>query len=843
MKDKYKDEILLRLQANGLYLALKKKCTKRDTEVIATVDAGVSYAYQRAKTIIRHMGEYTLHDGDHLFNVLDLMEGILGPKNIEKLSAPELELLILSAFFHDLGMSPSEHEVALWQQAWDGKTPQFSKKGDQQSFADFQRFLVTREGENKTIKTLLEKGDATGAVTLKGYLISDFIRQTHADRARQIIAQDPILGEDKNNRILFRKTDLTIELEKICYSHNEDAVSLLTLDRAKPCGQDIYACLPLVGVLLRLADLLDFDAKRTPAVLFSHLNIQHPVSLVEWQKHRAIEYWNIQPGHYGFSAKCEHPAIEAAIRAYCDVIDGELSVCNSVLKHLSDSSAFQAREIVVKLPPKVDRDRIEASTDRLGNPLYIYRDTKFTLSKQQVVDLLMGTKLYGKPDIALRELLQNSLDACMTRQALEKEWSNPYYPEVIVSLFESNGEQILQVEDNGMGMDQEIIDKFYTKVGASFYKSADFQQLLLETHTDLKPRSRFGIGILSTFMVADILEVDTMRITAPQKSTNAIKMTVEGQDSLFWIRPGIRKTVGTSTRLVLRKEKNPWNKMTADQFIESVITVIPNPPYPVVIRAGEKVVSRDAQSFLATKPAVLGKTTWAPTENVRYIEFGFSWKGIQGSCILATVEDNQGPVSELTLPGKKVQVEGREFPLSKFYKMDANRITIRGTSIGLDKHGEVKTEMNFGEWIESSSALSLHGILVPAELFPQSYNLQYNQVRLAWPFPLRLIVDVTSPMDLDLNSARSSILNTEKWTAFEEQLAFCIACGIKTRVEESYLEQFITNIVLHSDSAILRKGFERANEQGVVNERPSIFDLPEPPTATAEVDDLDTLPF
>jgi molecular chaperone HtpG len=842
MKDTYKDEILLRLQRSSLYLALKEKCFERDAEVIATIEGGIGYAYQRAKTVIIHMGEFTLHDGDHLFNVLELMELILGQENIGKLSAPELMLLILSAFFHDLGMSPTVHEVRLWQQAWDGHTNIFDGKEDQESLTDFQRFLLAREGDNQLIKALEEKGEAVRAATLKGYLISDYIRQTHAERAKQIIAYDPILGENRSNQIMYRRTNLTIELEKICYSHNDDPVALLELDKAKPCGQGIFACLPLVGLVLRLADLLDFDAKRTPAVLFSHLNIQHPVSLLEWQKHRSIEFWNIQPGRYEFSAKCEHPAIEAGLRTYCDYIDRELSAANKIMNLLNENLTVHARGIVIKLPPKVNRDRIEPSTDPEGNPLYIYRDTKFTLSKQQVVDLLMGTKLYGNPEVALRELLQNSLDACMARQALEKEWGNPYHPQVIVSLTEVDGEQILQVEDNGMGMDQEIIDKFYTKVGASFYKSAEFQQLLIDTHSDMKPRSRFGIGILSTFMVAETLEVDTMRITGPQKSTDAINMTVEGQDSLFWIRRGIRKSVGTTTKLVLRKQSHPWKKMTTGQFIESVTTVIPNPPYPVVIQAGDTVVTRDTQSFLALKPAVLDKSKWPPTENVRYLEFGFTWMGMQGSCILATVEDSQGPVFELTLPGKIVQVEGKDFPLSKFYKMEENQISIRGTSIGLDKQGEVKTEVNFGEWIESASSLSLHGILVPAELFPKSWNLHHNQVRLAWPFPLRILVDVTSPLDLDLNSARSAILKTEKWITFEEQLAFCVAFGIKSKVGDTFWDQFINNIIVPCDSAVLRKGFELVNDLASESDHPAIFDLPKSP-AEDKVNDIDIVPF
>ena len=80
----------------------------------------------------------------------------------------------------------------------------------------------------------------------------------------------------------------------------------------------------------------------------------------------------------------------------------------------------------------------------------------------------MGTKLYGDPEVALRELIQNSIDACLLRQAIEASWETNYNPKVNVKYYSSkDGEDILEVEDNGTGMDQHIIDAYYSKVGSS----------------------------------------------------------------------------------------------------------------------------------------------------------------------------------------------------------------------------------------------------------------------------------------------------------------------------------------------------------------------------------------
>ena len=102
MIDDYKGEILPRFKRSEIYNTLLHKCKDTDPEVIALVQNAFGYAYQRTKTIIKHMGEFTLHDGEHLFRVLTLMEKLLTRATIQNLSSPELMLLILSAAFHDI---------------------------------------------------------------------------------------------------------------------------------------------------------------------------------------------------------------------------------------------------------------------------------------------------------------------------------------------------------------------------------------------------------------------------------------------------------------------------------------------------------------------------------------------------------------------------------------------------------------------------------------------------------------------------------------------------------------------------------------------------------------------
>ena len=805
MNDDYKDEYLLRLQKSAIYKRLKSICAKKDSEVIVLVDEAVSYAYQRTKTIIKHMGEFTLHDADHLFRVLTLMEKFIPEETLNNLSAPELMILVLSAFFHDIGMAPDEKDIIAWKKVWDYE-PEFDEGKD--TYDKFNRFYTARPDQRELITNLIINGNHSAADTQKGYLISEYIRQTHAERTKEII------GKDWDNKIIFRDVDLTVEFAQICYSHNEDAVTLLDLDKNFLCGSNIYACLPLMGVILRLADILDFDAKRTPSILFSHLNVRHPVSIKEWNKHRAVDAWEISSESIQFSVKCEHPAIETSIHEFCDIIDHELSICNNIVSTLKDSSQIEDRNILIKFPFKVKRDKIQTQKNVHNKPLYIYHNTQFNLSKKQVIDLLMGTELYGNPEVALRELLQNSIDACLLRQAQEIKWGNPYYPEISVKYYIEDDNIILEMEDNGTGMDQDIIDKYYSKIGSSFYKSTDFYNLKSESNAEFIPTSRFGIGILSCFMVADTLMADTKRVYEPHKSSEPLSITVEGQESIFWIRAGQRKMPGTTTNLILRKEKNPWDEMTEEDFMKSIDNVIPNPPFKLNIHTTTKDIIKDEKSFSELSSASLKDHTWNTHDNLKVFQIPLDnlAVGIIGSATIAILESQDKPVSNIKLNSRDVEIEGKIYTLEKEITTSEGSIRQSSKSITITDDGEISEYSSTTEFAQSKSHLSLHGIAVPSTLFPNSWDMKSNQVKISWPFPLILVIDICGKRDLDLNTSRTEVIISDKWLDFEEQLAFVICHEIAQNVSLEYWEELKYIFREKTENETFLKGLNRVKK-------------------------------
>ncbi|HEY4312822.1 MAG TPA: ATP-binding protein [Pirellulales bacterium] len=782
LTDDWRSDTQSRLERSLLFTRLK---TLSDTDpaghaAVDLVQEAAHYACHRTKTIVRHMGEFTLHDGDHLFRVLHLMERIAQVDIIDKLSIPELLLLCVSAFLHDIGMAPDERTVIAWKKTWD-VNPEVDDC-DEEEFHNFRRYCSARPEQEAQLAAFLEQGDNTAADLQKSYLISDYIRLTHSDRAKEIIQNDWM------GKIRYRDVDLTVELAAICSSHNADPLTILEMDKHLLCGQDTFACLPLVAMLLRLSDLLDFDAKRTPEVLFSHLFVRHPVSLKEWNKHRAVEAWQIGPESIVFHAKCKHPAIEASVHDFCDLIDNELGACSNVAVQLNNISRDNGRDILIRIPFKVDRSKIETQKNISGKPEYIYRKTQFTLSKSQVIDLLMGTKLYGDPEVALRELIQNSIDACLLRAALEQSWGNSYIPEIVIRYSTGESGRVLTIADNGTGMDQHIIDTYYSQIGSSFYKSAEFYDMKSQSNAQFTPTSRFGIGILSCFMVADSMVVETRRVYAPHASSDPIELTIEGQESIFWIKPGSRKTPGTTTKLFLRKSKNPWEQMDEDSFISAVENVIPNPPFKITIEGQSKKRTRDQKSFRGLKASSLKDYSWERNPNVRELSFDFSdrKKGFVGSVIIALLEKRGSPVKSVEMRSRTVTIDDETYTLKKSIGISGKVIELHSSTITVDEDGDVEQSETTSHLANSKSRVSLHGIEVPTTLFPEQWNVQNNQVRLAWPFPALLVIDVCGSLDLDLNSSRTQILQGDKWAKFEDALAFEICTKISLAVAKPY---------------------------------------------------------
>ncbi|TFV89630.1 HSP90 family protein [Blastococcus sp. CT_GayMR16] len=119
----------------------------------------------------------------------------------------------------------------------------------------------------------------------------------------------------------------------------------------------------------------------------------------------------------------------------------------------------------------------------------------FQVDLRGIIDLL-SSHLYSSPDVYIRELIQNSVDALTARGSVAEVGA------VVVECHDSQGRPILSVDDDGVGLTVDEVHELLATIGSSSKRDT-----LLEPRADYL--GRFGIGLLSCFLVSDEIRVVT----------------------------------------------------------------------------------------------------------------------------------------------------------------------------------------------------------------------------------------------------------------------------------------------------------------------------------------------
>jgi len=136
-------------------------------------------------------------------------------------------------------------------------------------------------------------------------------------------------------------------------------------------------------------------------------------------------------------------------------------------------------------------------------------DSKVKVSNPKLMALNVGGKnLYGSIFYAVRELLQNSIDAINVRRLRDSN----YKGKIIVKLEKIDDEYFLIIEDNGIGMSRNVLVNQLLDFGNSYWNSYDFyDEYVGIARTQYKSIGKFGIGFFSVFMLGDYVEVDSVK--------------------------------------------------------------------------------------------------------------------------------------------------------------------------------------------------------------------------------------------------------------------------------------------------------------------------------------------
>lgn len=194
---------------------------------------------------------------------------------------------------------------------------------------------------------------------------------------------------------------------------------------------------------------------------------------------------------------------------------------------------------------------------------------RFNVNLGGMIDIL-SNHLYSTPKVFLRELLQNAVDAISLRKSIDKDYTSP---EVNI-LVETN--KALHFKDNGCGLTEEEIHKFISVIGQSS-KRSDSGAFI----------GRFGIGLLSCFIVTD----EIILRTRPAKQPDKVFEWHGFSDGRYAITE-IQSDMETGTEVVIAASPGYAELFTFDEVLENIKYYGLPIPYPIYISSEDALKVR-----------------------------------------------------------------------------------------------------------------------------------------------------------------------------------------------------------------------------------------------------------
>ncbi|MEU4764646.1 hypothetical protein AB0H12_15430 [Actinosynnema sp. NPDC023794] len=308
-----------------------------------------------------------------------------------------------------------------------------------------------------------------------------------------------------------------------------------------------------LALLLALAHGVSVEMHTMPDVVAEHLGIPDAVDLAELGAtlHRAS--WTGSQQVPVLSARCHHAAVIEGLRTHVARTDELLHAVHHTVRE-------RITHPMPTLPARLSSD------DVLPVDAAVTGWAGFRVDGPRIRELLMGETLYKDRDLAVRELYQNALDACRHRRARVEYLNRTRVEELsfdgrieIEQGVDPDGRRYVDCRDNGIGMGDAELRGVFSKAGARFAEQPDFKQeqaawQRLDPPVGFHPNSRFGIGVLSYFMLADEVRVTSCRMGLDGTLGPVLTTTMFGPEHLFRIteRSPRGDRPGTAVRLYLK---------------------------------------------------------------------------------------------------------------------------------------------------------------------------------------------------------------------------------------------------------------------------------------------------
>ncbi|MEU3569055.1 ATP-binding protein [Kitasatospora sp. NPDC036755] len=392
------------------------------------------------------------------------------------------------------------------------------------------------------------------------------------DGVRELLDLLPMLAELDETFSTKRVCALLHGLHRGPDVGNRDYLASLSTDDHLRAPGEQHVREPRLALLLALAYGTAIEMTALPEIVAEHLGIPDEVDLTDLRRTLDRTVWG---GSYDLPvlrAECHHEAVVEGLREYTARAD---ELLHAVRRVLTDHP----------LPTRLTSDEAAPASGAFTGW------ARFRMDERRIRSLLMGVELYRDRDLAVRELYQNALDACRYARARVQylDRSRTFRLGGDLSYdgriefrqgVDENGRAYLECQDNGVGMGEEELRGVFSNAGARFAEQLDFkleqaEWRKAEPPVELYPNSRFGIGVLSYFMLADEIRVTTCRMDASGRLGPQLEVSIYGPSHLFRIaeREERGREPGTAVRLYLRDDIGTAETWSCVDVLERLLAI------------------------------------------------------------------------------------------------------------------------------------------------------------------------------------------------------------------------------------------------------------------------------
>ncbi len=542
-------------------------------------------------TALYFFPEYTDHGPGHVSSVLAGTDWLTHEDAWPLLAPEDAIVLILAAILHDSAMhltadgllsllaSPRPDRWPAWElldrQSWAELFALYlaeARRWDQRQLHRILGDERVRPEEQPDLVTFIrhprEQPDSDTWSTTYRKFLGEFVRRHHPRLAHEI-ALDGVPGSvSPALRIANLPSDLLDLAGLVARSHGRPLRDFFGYLRLRYHGR--VTCRnahPLfLAALLRIADYLEMRPDRVHPLRRHLQRLRSPISRDEWNAHLAVREIR-HPDEEDAEAVFVVASPESAgqfvkLRRLLLGLQLELDTSWAVLGEVFSRQGPLAHLALTLRRVRSNLDDPEQFFDR-ERPGFFPLPAAFTMAGADLLKLLIRP-LYGdRPEVGVRELLQNAVDAVreLWQHAADRGDPErreiplaPQQADVLIAIdTDAAGQRWLTVTDRGIGMTAATVRDYFLKAGASLRTSDAWRrEFEVAGHSKILRAGRFGIGALAAFLLGPRLAVGTRHVSEPAE--RGIHFTASLEDDSIDLLRLHREVVGTTIRIALASD-------------------------------------------------------------------------------------------------------------------------------------------------------------------------------------------------------------------------------------------------------------------------------------------------